>query len=68
MAIQFLGRACRRATRIPQQRFRLGVASIEVVLATATSFATAALLAGAGIRACRNLYHTIANLVGWPFL
>jgi|GEM_PF-2649891 len=48
--------------------YRYGVASIEVVLATATSFVTAVFLAGAGIRACRNLYHTIANLVGWPFM
>lgn len=50
------------------RRKRSGVASIEVVLATATSFVTAVFLAGAGIRACRNLYHTIANLVGWPFM
>ena len=47
---------------------RKGLASIEVVMATATIFTAATLLAGAGVRACLNLYHTIANLVGWPFL
>lgn len=68
MAIQLLRNSLRRAQPVTGKRLRFGVASIEVVLATATSFVTATLLAGAGIRACRNLYHTIANLVGWPFL
>lgn len=55
--------------RISQRSIRSrGIASIEVVLATATSFVVATLLAAAGVRACINLFHTVANLVGWPFL
>lgn len=47
---------------------RRAAASIEVVMATAVSFTAASLLAYNGMRACRNLYHAVANLVGWPFL
>ena len=59
-AVSGSGVACKRVRR--------AAASIEAVMATAVSFTAASLLAYNGMRACRNLYHAIANLVGWPFL
>lgn len=50
------------------RHYRKAAASIEVVLATAVSFTASSLLAYQGMKACRNLFHAVANLVGWPYL
>lgn len=48
-------------------RWRRGMASLEVVLATGVTFPVVGGMFYLGVRACRNLFHVIGNLVGWPF-
>lgn len=47
---------------------RRAAATVEVVMATAFGFSAASLLAYQGMRACRNLFHVIGTMVGWPHL
>jgi hypothetical protein len=71
MVLRFLRPAkgpMRIASKQSRQHDRLGAAAIEVVMVTAVSFTAAAFLTRQAIQVSQNLYHTIANLVGWPFL
>jgi hypothetical protein len=47
---------------------RTGSTFLDVVLATTIGAVIAAFFMYVGMRGCRNLYHVISNLVGWPFL
>jgi len=49
-------------------RARRGLASLEVVFATAITLPVVVLMFRAGVVACRNLVHVIGVLVGWPHL
>lgn len=47
---------------------RLGMASLEAVIATAITLPVVIFLLYMGTRACIRLFHVIGTLVGWPFL
>ena len=49
-------------------RLRRAAASVEVVIATGMSFSASAVLAYHGMRACRNLFHVVSNLIGLPHM
>jgi hypothetical protein len=44
------------------------MAALEVVIATGITLPAVAFLFYGGVRACKNLFHVIGSLVGWPFL
>lgn len=47
---------------------RRGMASVEVVLATAFGLLCAGFLYRQGTLACNGLFQVIGSLVGWPYL
>lgn len=47
---------------------RRGMASLELVIATAITLPAVAFLFRVGLVACRNLAQVIGTLVGWPYL
>ncbi|MBY0525262.1 MAG: hypothetical protein K2R98_17780 [Gemmataceae bacterium] len=49
-------------------RRRVGLATLELVIATTLTFPLAAFLLYLAARACHNLYQVIATLVEWPYL
>ena len=53
-----------------KQRVKLqrATATIEIVMALGVALPFVGFLFFGGIRACRNLWHVIANTIGMPYL
>lgn len=54
--------------RVPtRSRQRLGMSSLEAVMATGITVPVACLGLTACVKLCRYYYHTVATLVCWPY-